>query len=90
LNSKTSKFDEILNSKIKEIKQTELQNSESLLKVLEEHKKKIQNLTSQLNEKTNKEDKFKLILIEKDNEILNLKNLLKSVKNDIEGKLFSL
>jgi len=56
------------------------------MKVLEKNKKKIQVLTNQIHEKGSKDDKIKMMILEKDTEIHNLKNLLKSIKSENLGK----
>jgi len=86
LSAKASRFDEMLNNKNKELQFSE-QNLTSLVKVVEEQKKKIQNLNISLNEKGKSDEKIKMILMEKDNEIKNLKSFLKSVKSEIVGNI---
>jgi len=86
LTVQASKFEEILQNKFKELQLSE-QNSVSLVKLIEDQKKKIQNLTNQLNEKGKKDEKIKMTIMEKDSEITNLKNFLKSVKAEIIGRL---
>lgn len=85
LTIKNTKLEEAIINQTKELKLIE-NNSESLMKVLEENKKKIQVLTNQIHEKGSKDDKIKMMILEKDTEIHNLKNLLKSIKSEHLGK----
>ena len=71
-----------MNNKIKELQMSEI-NSATLVKLVEDQKKKIQKITLELNEKSKKDEQYKISILEKDNEIQNLKNFLKSVKNEI-------
>ncbi len=87
ITSKSSKLDETLKNKEKELQLSE-QNGSSFVKLVEDQKKKIQLMTLMLNEKGkgHKDDKIKMLIIEKDTEIINLKNLLKSLKSELTGE----
>ena len=58
----------------------------SAIKVIEEHKKIIQNLKNKIKAKESEEKNKKLIVFQKDQEILLLRNFINSYKADIKNK----
>ena len=58
----------------------------SVIKVIEEHKKMIQNLKNKIKSKENEDKNKRLIIFQKDQEILLLRNFINSYKTDIKNK----
>ena len=80
---------ERLNKEIKEkdIKYKKLDDIYlSVIKIIEDHKKINQNLKNKLKIKENEEKNKKMIIYQKDQEIILLRNFINSYKNDIKNK----
>jgi hypothetical protein len=58
----------------------------SVIKIIEDHKKIIQNLKNKIKVKENEEKNKKMIIYQKDQEIILLRNFINSYKNDIKNK----